>query len=106
VFTFSQQNLHNIVETAPETWNGGHYDEKSDVFSFAVILWRLFGAKAQNEIDSTKPQDSGDNAAVDLKTSEDEREYEYLKENGRYVPPPQQREIIRKVLLPVYIFNY
>jgi hypothetical protein len=101
VFSFSQQTLHNIFETAPETWDGGPYDEKSDVFSFAVILWQLFGTKAQNEIDSTEYQDSGDPTTVDLNTSEDEGEYEYLKENGRYVPPPQQREIIRKVPLSV-----
>lgn len=39
----------NIIETAPETWGDCYnirestfYDEKSDVFSYAIILWRLF----------------------------------------------------------------
>lgn len=40
--------LNNFVETAPETWGDMHnlcntavYDEKADIFSFAIILWRL-----------------------------------------------------------------
>jgi hypothetical protein len=42
--------LGNLIETAPETWGdegtvkGAMYDEWSDVFSFIIILWRLFGA--------------------------------------------------------------
>jgi hypothetical protein len=42
--------LGNLIETAPETWGdegavkGAMYDERYDVFSFAMILWRLFGA--------------------------------------------------------------
>lgn len=40
--------LGNIEETAPETWGDLYnirravsYDEKSDTFSFAIIVWRL-----------------------------------------------------------------
>jgi hypothetical protein len=42
------QTLFNITETAPETWGEGFYDEKSDIFSFAIVLWRLFGTKSSN----------------------------------------------------------
>eukprot|EP00026_Physarum_polycephalum_P002251 Phypoly_transcript_02256.p1 GENE.Phypoly_transcript_02256~~Phypoly_transcript_02256.p1 ORF type:complete len:947 (+),score=114.19 Phypoly_transcript_02256:323-2842(+) len=48
VFPFSVKVLGNIAETAPETWGdegmtkGATYDERSDVFSFAILLWRLF----------------------------------------------------------------
>lgn len=92
MFPFSQQTLHNTLETAPETWEGGLYDEKSDVFSFAMILWRLFATKFQNE-DNYVPQGDGD--AEDI----DETDFEYLKENGRFFPPPKQREAIRQVLV-------
>ena len=41
--------LNNFNETAPETWGDFYnlkgstsYDEKSDIFSFSIILWRLF----------------------------------------------------------------
>ena len=41
--------LNNFCETAPETWGdlynlcgSASYDEKADVFSYAIILWRLF----------------------------------------------------------------
>lgn len=41
--------LANYEETAPETWgdiynlrNCVSYDERSDIFSFGSILWRLF----------------------------------------------------------------
>jgi hypothetical protein len=78
------------METAPETWEGDPYDEKSDVFSYAIILWRLFGTKAQNGALIASPNDEDDI---------DESEHEYLKENGKYLPPPKQREIIRKVPL-------
>ncbi len=81
MFPFSSLTLHNITETAPETWEGGYYDEKSDVFSFSVILWRLFSSE--------------DNHG--LSTLEDP--YEFLKENGKPMPPPKQREVIRKVPL-------
>lgn len=87
VFPFSQQTLHNITETAPETWDAnGFYDEKSDLFSFAVILWRVFGSKSQyTERKDDSPDDDGDD------------EYAFLRENGRPLPPPRQREIIKKV---------
>lgn len=73
VFPFSRQVLQNITETAPETWTGSHYDEKSDIFSFAIILWRLFGSAGQ------------------------ETEYHFLQQDGRFLPPPKQRELIQKV---------
>jgi hypothetical protein len=47
---FSKQPLLNLIETAPETWGESFYTENSDVFSFAIILWNLFGAKLQYEI--------------------------------------------------------
>jgi hypothetical protein len=49
IFPFSNQILGNLIETAPETWGdeghtkGAMYDERSDVFSYAIILWRIFG---------------------------------------------------------------
>lgn len=95
VFPFSQHTLHNILETAPETWEGESYDEKSDVFSFAMILWRLFATKFQNE-DSCLPQgDDPDDNVEDI----DDSEYAYLQENGKFFPPPKQRETIRNVLV-------
>lgn len=49
VSPFCVNILGNFEETAPETWgdyfnlrNAVSYDEKSDIFSFAIILWRLF----------------------------------------------------------------
>jgi hypothetical protein len=81
VFPFSQRTLHNFIETAPETWGDtSFYDEKSDVFSFAVILWRLFGSKSHYE-----------------QTVQEDEEYTFLQVNGRFAPPPKQREIIIKV---------
>eukprot|EP00026_Physarum_polycephalum_P000536 Phypoly_transcript_00537.p1 GENE.Phypoly_transcript_00537~~Phypoly_transcript_00537.p1 ORF type:complete len:1451 (+),score=177.67 Phypoly_transcript_00537:50-4354(+) len=56
---FSVQILGNLVETAPETWGdegltkGAMYDERSDVFSYAIILWRLFGSNLPEPIDSS-----------------------------------------------------
>lgn len=51
VSPFCVQILANTEETAPETWgdyyslrNTVRYDEKSDIFSYAIILWRLFVA--------------------------------------------------------------
>jgi hypothetical protein len=95
VFPFSQQTLHNIMETAPETWEGGNYDEQSDVFSFAIILWRLFGSKAQNETNNQPESESPDTTMPgdDI----DKTECAYLKEGGRFFPPPKQRSEIRKV---------
>lgn len=45
-------------ESAPETWGDSFsstvsYDEKADVFSFSMILWRLFVG-----LDSTNPEGS------------------------------------------------
>eukprot|EP00026_Physarum_polycephalum_P000182 Phypoly_transcript_00182.p1 GENE.Phypoly_transcript_00182~~Phypoly_transcript_00182.p1 ORF type:complete len:2033 (+),score=208.26 Phypoly_transcript_00182:30-6101(+) len=88
LFPFSQQTLHNIMETAPETWEGNSYDEKSDVFSFAIILWRLFGSKAQNGA-LVESQVQGEDEI-------DESEHEYLKKHGKFFPPPKQRDVIRK----------
>ena len=82
------------METAPETWEGGHYDERSDLFSFGVILWRLFGTNAQNQ--PPNPLGGGP-VLVSAVDDIDEIEIEYLRQNGRDVPPPQQREAIRKV---------
>lgn len=174
MFPFSQLALYNIMETAPETWEGGVYDEKSDVFSYAIILWRLFGSIIQNkgrvlsqevintnnnnnnngrgkkgrgvrgsaakplgrvrgsiflEMENAKRQSvenakrysrfvvnyntakkSGAGAAAveeELKQLEEKKnaedddivdEFKYLKEDGKYLPPPLQREAIRKVL--------
>ena len=90
MFQFSKQELHNITETAPETWvDSCFYNEKSDVFSFAVILWRLFGDKLQYK--------RARQLAV-TKEEEDEQ-FDFLKIEGRFGPQPQQREIIRKVNL-------
>jgi len=75
------------------------YDEKSDVFSFAVILWRLFGSRAQYD----PPAANGKGTAGEKINDEDDEEFDYLKVDGKHVPPPKQREMIRKVFL---IFLY
>ena len=85
MFPFGQQELHNITETAPETWGDvGFYDERSDIFSFAVILWRLFGSSTLY--------------TENYNASESE-DYAFVMENGRMFPPPRIREVIRKVCL-------
>lgn len=60
VSPFCNNILGNIEETAPETWGDSFilrstvfYDEKSDVFSFSMILWRLFVG-----LNSTDPEGS------------------------------------------------
>lgn len=81
MFPYSNKTLYNLLETAPETWDGGNYDEKADVFSFSIILWRLFGSSSQY-----------------CASHEDlDREFWYLQKNGKFIPPPKQREVIRKV---------
>ena len=75
----SKKVLHNFSETAPETWDGGIYDEKSDVFSFAVIMWRLFASSQQ----------------CDNENNTDD--YAFLKKDGKWLPTPVQREVIGKV---------
>jgi hypothetical protein len=56
----SHKKFSNFVETAPETWgdNPG-YDERVDVYSFGVILWRLFGSKLQYEEEDSEWQVNG-----------------------------------------------
>jgi hypothetical protein len=78
------------------------YDEKSDIFSFAVILWRLFGSRAQYEpqhangvAENGKKTDKGAPSSLN---DEDDEEFDFLKVDGKHVPPPKQRELIRKVL--------
>jgi hypothetical protein len=101
VFPFSQQSLHNITETAPETWDGGFYDEMSDVFSFAIILWRLFGSKKQNKGYQEEKRETKRAEPTDHESTKGEDdggdEYAFLQENGKFLPPPRQREAIRKV---------
>lgn len=146
------------METAPETWEGGVYDEKSDVFSYAIILWRLFGSIAQNKGRVKSAEEKAEiklgsrgsvtkplgrvRGSIFLEMQEAKREskreskrlskfvanytvkkksgvngaagedgdfvdeFSYLKEQGKYLPPPLQREAIRKVLLINYIFVY
>ena len=107
MFAFAQLPLHNINETAPETWDGGLYNEKSDVFSFGMMLWRLFGSARQNRktsildpLPAPRPplyrQDPF--AAIPPMNDEEEVEFDHLKVNGRSVHPVNQRAIIRKVL--------
>ena len=92
IFQLSHQELHNLTETAPETWaDSCHYDEKSDVFSFAVILWRLFGSKLQGK--------KARKLTVTEEEEEADEELDFLKVKGRLGPVSQQREIIRKVRL-------
>ena len=81
------------------------YDEKSDVFSFAVIMWRLFGSKQQNkdEGDSQpQPQQHVQNGTNDAQEAKEQRAFHeeesaFLKVNNKVPPPPAQREIIRMV---------
>ncbi len=80
LFPHAVKPLESITETAPETWDGGNYDEKSDVYSFSIILWRLFGS------DPTRDH------------------FEFLKENGRLGPGLRQQQLIRKVFLHLYIY--
>jgi hypothetical protein len=47
--------LFNFAETAPETWGetaikAANYTEKADIFSYAIILWRLFGNLESEEV--------------------------------------------------------
>ena len=48
MYPFATKKLFNFAETAPETWGErsikvASYTEKADIFSYAIILWRLFG---------------------------------------------------------------
>lgn len=58
--------LGNYDETAPETWGDFYnlrcavlYDEKSDIFSFAMILWRLFVGLHQQDPQASPYSSSG-----------------------------------------------
>lgn len=91
VFPVLQHRLYSITETAPETWGDVcFYDEKSDVFSFAVVLWRLFGSKLRY---------------MQTYTQEDEDdEFSFLKYNGKFGTHLKQREIIRNVCFLSSVF--
>lgn len=59
--------LRNFCETAPETWGDYYnlcestsYDEKADVFSFGIILWRLFVELNSDEEISAYPENLGE----------------------------------------------
>ena len=105
VFPYSQQTLHNIVETAPETWEGGMYDEKSDVFSFSIILWRLFGSRAQYEPTGVVEGARGEAKNNKQMNDENDEEFDYLKVDRKHVPPPKQRDMIRKVCISFFFPN-
>ena len=54
-------NQLNCSETAPESWgddtiikSATAYDEKADIFSFAIVLWRLF-VEMTRDMPSTSP---------------------------------------------------
>jgi hypothetical protein len=86
----------NLLENAPEIFgdpDSGFYDEKSDIFSFAMVLYQLFGS-------STLYQDN---------TNDSEGEdYADFMENGRLLPPRQIIEAIRNVchyFLLLFIFH-
>lgn len=81
--------MQNFTETAPETWEGGYYDEKADIFSFGIILWSLFGSTQQNR----------DTESIgEIIESVTHEESAYLRSRDKILPPFQQREIIRKVI--------
>eukprot|EP00026_Physarum_polycephalum_P002635 Phypoly_transcript_02643.p1 GENE.Phypoly_transcript_02643~~Phypoly_transcript_02643.p1 ORF type:complete len:891 (+),score=95.14 Phypoly_transcript_02643:341-2674(+) len=103
----------HITETAPETWGDtGSYDQRSDVFSFSIILWHLFGASnlyktAKNFPESERKKRSGrselqnsqikkEKGSRDLAKCEKPEEFAFLMENGKFLPLPRQREVIRK----------
>lgn len=92
LITFVKQT-ESLSDTAPETWDGGMYSEKADVFSLGLILWQLFGSARQNRkvITSRFPEDN---------------DYNYLKLNGKFLLPILQRDIIRKVCVMRICFVY
>lgn len=84
--------MQNFTETAPETWEGGYYDEKADIFSFGIILWSLFGSTQQNR----------DTESIgEIIESVTHEESAYLRSRDKILPPFQQREIIRKVTIVI-----
>ena len=58
VFPYCVVVLGNVEETAPETWGDGSnlkqattYNEKADIFSFGIIMWRLFvGSRSHDKV--------------------------------------------------------
>jgi hypothetical protein len=55
MYPFASRHLCNFAETAPETWGEtalktAFYTEKSDIFSYAIILWVIFGHIGSDEV--------------------------------------------------------
>ena len=68
------------------------------MFSFAVILWRLFGSRSQYK----------QAEEIDAKHFMNEvgGDYDFLKELGKIAPPARQRDIIRKVCALLVASNF
>jgi hypothetical protein len=80
--------LVNVFDTAPETWGDSHYDEKSDVFSFAIIIYDLFGS-SENYIHNKEEND----------------DKEYFIKNGRIAPDAGIRKAILQVLYVLSVID-
>lgn len=101
VFPYSQQPLLCFTETAPETWGDvRYYDEKSDIFSFAVILWRLFGAISNyKDTNGTQSERTFNFKSFEIlnRYTELKEDYGLVMKNGKLIHEAQQRKIIREV---------